>query len=577
VGLRWLGGTALVALALGGAFVGQASTAGPGGWDHVGAGIGSPYIVNALNTDAPGQLLVGGAFVDAGGNVLADRIARTDGTSWTAVGSATDQINNAVYAIAYYQGNVFVGGAFTDAGGNANADHLAVWNGQNWAPFCTPTVPGPSFVGNVRALQVVGSKLYVGGEFQNGAGIANADYMVVCDLTSGAASATFTNTSLFFNGTVQALTVDSSGVLYAGGNFSNLGADTTADSVASFDGVNWHAMGSVPGGGAGAISGYVRSLTASGRDVYVGADMKKIAGIAQADNVARWNADTSTWSAVGSNAAGTDGWFPTSTTITALTSDGAKVYAGGSFADAGGDPTADNVAAFDGTAWHAIGSNGSGNGPWSGAGNALKIFPATDPRRLYAGGSFTSAGGDTQARGIASYPLTSLTPTPTPTPTPVPTPVPTPTPTPVPTPTPAPDVTAPKIDYIRLSGTVFRAAPRGRPFQAARAPIGTTVTFKLSEPGSVRFTIDRSSSGRKVGGRCVRRTRANSNRATCKRWTAMKGSFTVVGRKGVNKIVLRGRIGGRTLAPGSYRLNARETDLAANRSATRRTAFRIVR
>src|SRR5215207_3196197 len=186
VGFRWLAGTALVALALGGAFVGQASTAGPGGWDHVGAGLGSPYIVNALNTDAPGQLLVAGAFTDAGGNVTADRIARTDGTNWAAVGSATDQINNAVYAIAYHQGNIFVGGAFTDAGGDPLADHLAVWNGVSWAPFCTSTVPGPSFTGNVRALQVIGSKLYVGGEFQNGAGIANADYMLVCDLTNGA-------------------------------------------------------------------------------------------------------------------------------------------------------------------------------------------------------------------------------------------------------------------------------------------------------------------------------------------------------------------------------------------------------
>ena len=57
----------------------------------------------------------------------------------------------------------------------------------------------------------------------------------------------------------------------------------------------------------------------------------------------------------------------------------------------------------------------------------------------------------------------------------------------------------------------------------------------------------------------------------------MKGSFTVTGKKGANRIELRGRIGGRTLAPGSYRLNARETDPAANRSPTKRTAFRIVR
>ena len=74
-----------------------------------------------------------------------------------------------------------------------------------------------------------------------------------------------------------------------------------------------------------------------------------------------------------------------------------------------------------------------------------------------------------------------------------------------------------------------------------------------------------------------RRTRTNSSRARCKRWTAMKGSFKVVGRTGVNRIVLRGRIGGRTLAPGSYRLNSRATDSADNTSATKRKTFRIVK
>ena len=35
----------------------------------------------------------------------------------------------------------------------------------------TTTVPGPAFVGNVTSLQILGDTLYVGGEFQNGAGI----------------------------------------------------------------------------------------------------------------------------------------------------------------------------------------------------------------------------------------------------------------------------------------------------------------------------------------------------------------------------------------------------------------------
>ena len=173
--LRWVGATALVALAIGGLFVGQAVTAGPGGWDHVGQGatVGSPALngkVEALNTDAPGKLLVGGEFTDAGGNIVADRIASWNGVSWSPVGNASDQLTGRVQAIAYApDGRVFAGGTFLDAGGDVSADRLAVWDGIDWKPFCSGSVSGVA-VGNVTALQIVGSTLYVGGEFQNWAG-----------------------------------------------------------------------------------------------------------------------------------------------------------------------------------------------------------------------------------------------------------------------------------------------------------------------------------------------------------------------------------------------------------------------
>ncbi len=587
MGLRWLGAAVLVVLALGGTFVGQAVTAGPGGWEHVGDA-GAPDTnaingkVNALNADQPGTLLVGGTFTNAGGNADGDNIASWNGSTWSPLGSATSQVNGEVFAIAHgSDGKIYAGGTFLNAGGYADADRLAVWDGVSWKPFCSPVTPGNPTPGNVKALQIVGSTLYVGGEFQDWADIGDADYLVACDLATGVPTPTLAP-GKFLNGVVYALTADSNDVLYAGGGFSNVNDIPQADKVAAFAGGQWSALGSGPACVCGAINDFVRSLTAVGTDVYVGTDAKDVAGIAQADNVARWNG--SGWSALGSNAAGTSGWFPTTSYIYALTGFGSKVFAAGSFTDAGGDPTADHVAVFDGSAWHAVGSNGAGNGPWvSAEGHALEVFDraasASIPKRLFAGGNFTSAGGDTLARGIASFSLAAITPVPTPTPTPVPTPVATPTPMPQPTPTPTPtaDTTPPTITSLRLSRTTFRAAPSGAPFRAARAAIGTDVTFTLSEPGSVRFTIDRSAAGRTVKGKCVKPSSANRRRPACKRWLAVKGSFTVSGKKGVNRIELRGRIGGRTLKPGRYRLNARETDRAANRSATKRTTFTIVR
>jgi hypothetical protein len=149
-------------------------------------------------------------------------------------------------------------------------------------------------------------------------------------------------------------------------------------------------MGSgTPNGGA--VNGIVRALGASGADVYVGTDAVDVAGIPQADHVARW--DGAAWSATGSDAGGGNGWFPASTTIEGFATAGVDVVATGQFQNADGNPLADNVAAFDGTNWGPIGSDGAGNGPISGNVLAATFFN----EKLHVGGSFTSAGGDPDA------------------------------------------------------------------------------------------------------------------------------------------------------------------------------------
>jgi hypothetical protein len=377
---------------------------GPGGWGHVGVGgtATSPSLngtVTALNTDNPGVLYVGGNFTNAGGHAKADRIARWDGSAWSAIGS-TPLSNGQVFAIAYHLGTVYIGGTFTNAGGNADADFLAAWNGSSWVSPCVSTTVSPPITANVNALQIVDNTLYVGGSFANGAGIDAADYLMACDLTSGAASAVVDSTVHAFGGAVSALTADSNGTLYAGGGFINLQQIAAADHVAEYIGEGiWQAMGSGPAPGFGAIDSFVRSLTAHGTDVYVGTDATNVAAIGKADHVARWNG--SAWSALGANTAGTDGWFTTTTTIDALDTYGSLIVAAGSFQNANGIATADDTAYFDGTHWHPIGSNGAGNGPLSQHPTALGITGG----KVYVGGAFTSAGGDTLAEYLAAYAL----------------------------------------------------------------------------------------------------------------------------------------------------------------------------
>jgi hypothetical protein len=374
-----------------------ASAAGPGGWGRLGdSGAGKTAsldgAVYALLNDGSGNIYAGGAFTSVAGRPAPHLASWTSGDDrWLGSGElptawSNHPLNGDIHAMAWdgHGARLFVGGTFTNADGNPAADFLAVWATSHWEPFCSPA---PAFGGNVSSLQIIGSTLYVGGAFQNGAGIRTADYLIACDLNTGVARAVGKPGDL--SGAVYALTADANGTLYVGGQFINVANTPAADHVASFDGA-WHALGL-------GVSDYVRSLASSGNDVYIGTDSVNVAGIPQADHVARWNG--SAWSALGANSAGTDGWLPTSAFIYALAAQGSQVVATGSFQNANGLPTADTIARFDGTSWSPLGSNGAANGPWAGNGLAVAILGNV----VYAGGNFTSAGGDALAAYVARF------------------------------------------------------------------------------------------------------------------------------------------------------------------------------
>jgi hypothetical protein len=127
-----------------------------------------------------------------------------------------------------------------------------------------------------------------------------------------------------------------------------------------------------------------------------------------------------------------------------------------------------------------------------------------------------------------------------------------------------------------MSVTVFRAAKSGPSASAKKKPVGTKVRFNLSEPGTVKFTVERKTRGRKMGKKCVAQTKANRKKRACVRWVRVKGSFTRAGKAGKNSFKFRGRIGGKRLKPGTYRLNGQATDAAKNKSALKRKSFKIV-
>ena len=78
-----------------------------------------------------GELLASGSFSQAG-TVAANRLARWDGQSWSAMGGGTD--TSAVAFGPVSNGNVYIGGNFSSAGG-APAGGFALWDGTAVAPI----------------------------------------------------------------------------------------------------------------------------------------------------------------------------------------------------------------------------------------------------------------------------------------------------------------------------------------------------------------------------------------------------------------------------------------------------------
>lgn len=219
------------------------------------------YWHKLLVTDAVGKNLVSGFCFDGSGVLItvADHDARyplridptyTD-ADYVSLGTG---INGEVLALAVSGTDLYVGGGFTSAGG-VSMSNIAKWNGSAWSSL------GSGLNGVVKALVVSGTNLYVGGSFTSAGGVS-------------------------------------------------------ANSIAKWNGVSWTALGV-------GMTGWVNALAVSGTDLYVGGyGYFTTASGASTYAVAKWNG--SAWSALKTGMNGAD-------TVYAFAVSGNLLYVGGMF------------------------------------------------------------------------------------------------------------------------------------------------------------------------------------------------------------------------------------------------------
>jgi hypothetical protein len=135
----------------------------------------------------------------------------------------------------------------------------------------------------------------------------------------------------------------------------------------------------------------------------------------------------------------------------------------------------------------------------------------------------------------------------------------------------------PVLTHLTLSPATFAAALKGPSATTARKRFGTKVAYTLNGAALVRFTVLQAQAGRMGRGRrCAKPTRANRRGRRCTRLLALHGGLTRTALAGLNTFRFTGRLGGRRLRPGSYRLLATPTSGGAS-GGTVSVAFRVVK
>ncbi len=127
----------------------------------------------------------------------------------------------------------------------------------------------------------------------------------------------------------------------------------------------------------------------------------------------------------------------------------------------------------------------------------------------------------------------------------------------------------------RLAQISRATTPTSRTKRRHLPPLGTTFSFALSEEASVSFNFTQRLTGRRVGHRCVAKSRGNAKRGSCKR-TATAGTLSFKGLPGTNKVIFQGRVSrSKKLAPGRYTLTIIATNSEERRSPPASLSFTI--
>jgi trimeric autotransporter adhesin len=330
-------------------------------------------------------VLVAGGYFDVVGTSSIRSVMAYNGSYWYQL--AVSGMDNGVTDLTVFGGKLYAGGYFTHADGNS-ANYVAVYSGGSWQGLNGGT---NSYV---HSLIPMDAELVVGGEFTQADG-ASANHMALWDGHEWAP---------FGGGNVSGVLAMNryGGYMVAGGAFNqSAGAGTPAHNIVAWNGVSLTPFGIGMDNQINALKSYVvGNIITQTNELVAGGYFLNAGGVA-CNYIARWDQGIvafppPAWAAMST---GFDGSVQTieRATVAGVT----NTYAGGTFqwTGAGVPPVyLGRIARWNASSqlWESVG------GGMDGVVYALKAFNGY----LYAGGSFTNAGG-VSTGGLARWDGTS--------------------------------------------------------------------------------------------------------------------------------------------------------------------------
>jgi hypothetical protein len=370
--------------------------------------------VKALALSGASVLYVGGTFTEIGSTVVVrNRLAaiktNAEATETAEATSWNPKANNTVNALALSGTSVlYVGGTFTEIGSTVVVRHrlAAIKTNAEATATAEATTWNPNAIsGEVKALAVSGSVVYAGGTFQS-VGLNSKVRNRLAALNSGNEPTSWNPNA---NNTVNALALSGSSVVYAGGTFTKIGSTqvtrnrlaaikTNAEATATAEATAWNPNASAE----------VKALALSGASVlYVGGIFTEIGSTVVVRNrlaAIKTNAEATATAEATS-------WNPNaSAEVKALALSGEVVYVGGTFTTIGSTPeTRNRIAAIKTNATAEATAEATTWNPNATAGevNALAVVGEV----VYAGGTFTVIGTNSQTRNRLAAIKTNATAT----------------------------------------------------------------------------------------------------------------------------------------------------------------------